>query len=167
MKIKKLLLIAGTLAIALTATPFVAQAQTDTNEPRQPREMVGKGPFRRLNLTDAQKEQMKKIHKSTRAKIEAVLTPEQRQKLEAAKAEMKARRKARRNGTQIGKGKERDKETVFSSLDLTDAQKREIRTIKESARTQMEAILTPEQKAKMEQFKQNMRSRRQQDRNFQ
>lgn len=167
MKIKTLSLIAGTLAIALTTTPFTAQAQTETNQPRPRREMMEKGPFRRLNLTDAQKAQIKQIHESTRTKIEAVLTPEQKTKLEAAKAEMKARHQARKNSNQKWEGRDRDKENIFESLNLTDAQKKEIKAIRESAKTQMETVLTPEQKAKMEQFKQNMRSRRQQNRNFQ
>lgn len=39
--------------------------------------------LRGLNLTDAQKEQVKAIHEKTRQEVEAVLTPEQLEKLKA------------------------------------------------------------------------------------
>ncbi|MBD2136778.1 P pilus assembly/Cpx signaling pathway, periplasmic inhibitor/zinc-resistance associated protein [Anabaena sp. FACHB-1237] len=166
MKIKTLSLIAGTFALALTATPFIAQAQMGDNPPPPEQETMEKSPFSKLNLTDAQKAQLKQIHESTRVKIESVLTPQQRAKLEAAKAQMKARHEARKNGNQKLEGRGRDKENIFESLNLTDAQKKEIKAARESAKKGMEGVLTPEQKAKLEKFKQNMRSR-QQNGNFQ
>ena len=45
-----------------------------------------------LNLTDAQKQQMKQIRTSTRQQIEAILTPEQRQQLEARRQQWQQRR---------------------------------------------------------------------------
>jgi Spy/CpxP family protein refolding chaperone len=39
--------------------------------------------LRGLDLTDAQKEQVKAIHERTRQEVEAVLTPEQLEKLKA------------------------------------------------------------------------------------
>lgn len=48
--------------------------------------------LRNLNLTDAQKERMKQIRTSTRQQIEALLTPEQRQQLEARRQQWQQRR---------------------------------------------------------------------------
>jgi len=43
--------------------------------------------FDKLNLTDAQKEQIKQIQEETRQKIDAVLTADQKAQLEKFKAE--------------------------------------------------------------------------------
>ncbi|APB32691.1 hypothetical protein GlitD10_0380 [Gloeomargarita lithophora Alchichica-D10] len=45
-----------------------------------------------LNLTDSQKAQMKQIRTSTRQQIETILTPEQRQQLEARRQQSRQRR---------------------------------------------------------------------------
>jgi protein CpxP len=164
MKIKTLSIIAGTFALALTATPFIAHAQTNTSQPQPRQEWKQKGPFAQLNLTPDQKTQIKQIHESTRTKIEGVLTAEQKATLAKAKEEHKAKRQARRNDNQKvqGEGKGKHKGGPFAELGLTADQKSQIKQIRESEKAQIDAILTPDQKTKLQQFKDNRASRRQQ-----
>jgi len=89
----------------------------------------------RLNLSDAQKEQMRALKQKTRQQVEAVLTPEQRSQLQSAIQNGQSPREAMR------------------SLNLTDAQREQIRAIRESSRQQRLAILTPEQRARVEQMR--------------
>jgi Spy/CpxP family protein refolding chaperone len=165
MKLKTLSLIAGTLALTLIATPFAVQAeQNNPSSPQPGKEWQKKGQFQKLNLTPEQKAKMKEIGRSTRAQIEAVLTPEQKTKLQAAMAERKAQHQAQRQQRQgerqEGRGK---KGNIFASLNLTETQKNQIKQIRESSKQQRQAVLTSEQQAQMKQMRENMRSRRQQD----
>jgi Spy/CpxP family protein refolding chaperone len=166
MKLKTLSLIAGTLALTLIATPFAVQAEQNPSSPQPGKEWQKKGQFKKLNLTPEQKAKMKEIGRSTRAQIEAVLTPEQKTKLQAAMAERKAQHQAQRQQRQgqgerqEGRGKKGD---IFASLNLTETQKNQIKQIRESSKQQRQAVLTPEQQAQMKQMRENMRSRRQQD----
>ncbi|MEP6703618.1 MAG: Spy/CpxP family protein refolding chaperone [Acidobacteriota bacterium] len=104
--------------------------------------------LRELNLTDAQKEQVRQIHEANKPS-------------DAQMAEMRAFRESRKNGT-----------------GLTDAQREQMkafreqmRTKHESVRSQILAILTPEQRTQLEakkaeheksrgEFRQNRRERR-------
>ena len=160
MKLKTLSLIAGTLALTLIATPFAVQAEQNPSSPQPGKEWQKKGQFQKLNLTPEQKAKMKEIGRSTHAQIEAVLTPEQKTKLQAAMAERKAQHQAQRQQGQGERGKKGD---IFASLNLTETQKNQIKQIRESSKQQMQAVLTPEQQAQMKQMRENMRSRRQQD----
>ncbi|OBQ35609.1 MAG: P pilus assembly/Cpx signaling pathway, periplasmic inhibitor/zinc-resistance associated protein [Anabaena sp. MDT14b] len=160
MKLKTLSLIAGTLALTLIATPFAVQAEQNPSSPQPGKEWQKKGQFQKLNLTPEQKAKMKEIGRSTRAQIEAVLTPEQKTKLQAAMAERKAQHQAQR---QQGQGERGKKGNIFTSLNLTETQKNQIKQIRESSKQQRQAVLTPEQQAQMKQMRENMRSRRQQD----
>jgi Spy/CpxP family protein refolding chaperone len=167
MKLKTLSLIAGTLALTLIATPFAVQAeQNNLSSPQPGKEWQKKGQFQKLNLTPEQKAKMKEIGRSTRAQIEAVLTPEQKTKLQAAMAERKAQHQAQRQQRQ-GQGERQEgrgkKGNIFASLNLTETQKNQIKQIRESSKQQRQAVLTPEQQAQMKQMRENMRSRRQQD----
>jgi Spy/CpxP family protein refolding chaperone len=156
MKTKTLSLIAAAFALTLTATPFVAQAQ-ETFPSRQPgKEFAEKGPWKQLGLTDAQKAKMQEIRRNTRAEMEKVLTPEQKEQLKAA---MQERRGQRSQGEGRGKGK---KNNPFASLNLSEAQKTRMQEIKESSKQQIEAVLTPAQREQMKQIQQNWKSRRQQ-----
>jgi Spy/CpxP family protein refolding chaperone len=113
-----------------------------------------KGAFaKELNLTDAQKEQIKAINQEykgkekasreeRKAKFESVLTAEQKAKLE----QMKQQRKA--------EGKERGEkrfESMKKDLNLSDVQGQQIKTLNEDFRNKAKAIkdntsLTQEQK---------------------
>ncbi|MEH2144218.1 Spy/CpxP family protein refolding chaperone [Nostoc sp.] len=168
MKLKALSLVAGAIALTLTATSFAVDAQTASPSPvllaQSPQKE--RGPWKDLNLTDAQKTQIQAIRRDSRTKMEAVLTPEQKAKLEAAKqarrAEWQARKAQGQTGQQQpgqhhGRGK-----GDFADLNLSEAQKTQIRQIRESEKQQIQAVLTPEQRQKIEQFRQNAPSRRQQ-----
>jgi Spy/CpxP family protein refolding chaperone len=164
MKLKTLSLITGTLALTLIATPFVVQAQSTTPLPQPGKEMREKSPFKGLNLTIEQKAKMKEIGRNTRAQIEAVLTPEQKTKLQTLMAQRKAERQAQRQEGQGQRQERREKRgNIFDSLDLTETQKDQIKKIKELSKQQRQAVLTPQQQAQMKQMRENMRSRRQQD----
>lgn len=153
MKLKNLYLIAGAIALSLSATPFIVNAQQIAQTPTQVKP-ARNGPFERLGLTDSQKTQIKEIRRNSRAQMEAILTPEQKQQLEAAKQERQGQpRQARGQGERPKKG--------WASLNLTEEQKTKMREIKESEKNQIQAILTPQQQQQLKEFQDNMRSRRQ------
>jgi periplasmic protein CpxP/Spy len=162
MKLKALSLVAGAIALTLTATSFAVVAQTASPSPvlvaQTPQKE--KGPWQELNLSDTQKSQIQTIRQDSRTKFEAVLTPEQKAKLEAAKQTRQAQRQAGQGQNQPGERRGRGKN--FADLNLTEAQKTQMRQIRESEKQQIQAILTPEQRQKLEQFRQNMKERRQQ-----
>lgn len=149
MKLKKLSFLAGAVALTLTAIPFAAQAEITSSSPIVVAQGKKQGRWKRLNLTEEQKTQMQQIKESARAEMEQILTPEQLQKLQEAKASGQKKR------------------GVFRSLNLTDAQKAELKKVRESKKAQFEAILTEEQKAQiqeMRQMRQNRRGNRRQQR---
>ncbi|CAN1212996.1 hypothetical protein TUMEXPCC7403_22525 [Tumidithrix helvetica PCC 7403] len=90
--------------------------------------------WKQLNLTDAQKQQLKTLHENTKQQMQSVLTDDQRAKLAAA----------------IQSG---DRKGAWKSLNLTTEQKQKIRDIRKSSKEQSLAILTPEQKAQLAQMR--------------
>jgi periplasmic protein CpxP/Spy len=99
--------------------------------------------FRDLNLSESQKNQMKALREAGRTEMERIFTPDQQAKLKAAKAE----------------GKRGDRKALMASLNLTEAQKTAIKSLKDRQRQSFEAILTPDQKAKLEQKRSEMKAR--------
>jgi len=97
--------------------------------------------LRQLNLTDAQKEQIRTIMESKRGKVESN---------QAQREELRQIFEAKRNGTITA-----EQETRLKAFH--DQRKAEMRQTHE----QILAILTPEQKAQLEQFKQERKQRRQ------
>jgi len=93
---------------------------------------MNRGGLRSLDLTDEQHDQIHTIKDSSREQINAVLTTEQQQELAAA-----------REGSGRGEGKGRR----FEALNLTDDQSAQIEAIRTQTKSQMEALLTPEQQA--------------------
>ena len=87
--------------------------------------------WRQLNLSDAQRSQMQSIRDASKAKIDAVLTADQRQQLATAEAAERA------EGGGPGHG--------LDKLNLTADQSSKIEAIRTDTRSQMQAILTPEQ----------------------
>jgi periplasmic protein CpxP/Spy len=168
MKLKALSLIAGAIALTLSATSFAVTAQAASPSPLLLAQTPQKerGPWKELNLTDTQKSQIQTIRRDSRTKFEAVLTPEQKAKLEAAKQARRAEWQARKDQGQTGQGQrqagQRQRKDNFAELNLTEAQKTQMRQIRESEKQQIQAVLTPEQRQKLEQFRQNAPSRRQQ-----
>ncbi len=143
MKLKKLSFLAGAVALTLSAIPFAAQAEINSSSSIVVAQGKKQGGWKnKLNLTEDQKAQMQQIKESARADMQKIFTPEQLQKLEAAKASGEKKR------------------GVWQSLNLTDAQKAEMKKVRESKKAQFEAILTDEQKAQMQEMKQMRQNRR-------
>lgn len=141
MKLNRLLLIPGVLAVTLACLPVIhAVAQMPSN----PTSQMRRG-WQDLNLTETQRTQMNQIREQTKAQIEQILTPEQRANLQTSQ----------QNG-----GKMRG----WKNLNLTETQKQQMRQIKESSMQQMQQILTPEQRATLQQKREGMKQRMQQNR---
>jgi protein CpxP len=132
------------------------QAQDNPPLPQLDQELQARGPFKHLNLNSEQKAKMKEIHTNTRAQIDAILTPEQKNQLKTAMEKRKAERQQRQRQHQERREK---KGNIFQSLNLTDKQKDQIKQIHESERQKMQAVLTPQQQAQMKKFREEMRSR--------
>ena len=86
--------------------------------------------LRSLNLSDDQRAQVRAIHDASRGQIEAVLSEEQRQQLSALHE-----RRGRGSGGHLER------------LNLTAAQSAQIEAIRSGERTQMESVLTADQRA--------------------
>ena len=132
------------LAIVI-ATPVFAASNYPNHS--QERGQIARGEGKRmnnLNLTPEQKTKMQQLRASTQSQIDAVLTDEQRQKLAQVKAQRPA--KARQDRRQaMG--------DTWKSLNLTTEQQARIKTIRQSSKQQLNAILTPEQQTKLKSFK--------------
>ncbi|EKQ70200.1 P pilus assembly/Cpx signaling pathway, periplasmic inhibitor/zinc-resistance associated protein [Leptolyngbyaceae cyanobacterium JSC-12] len=140
MNIKTLLLVPGAIALSLSVLPVSPVAAQLENAPM----MQNQRGWNKLNLTDAQKAQMKQMREQTQAQIEQILTPEQKAQWQSMK---------QNGGKKPGR---------MQSLNLSEAQKQQIRQIRENAKQSMQSILTPEQRAILEQQRQGMQQRRQQ-----
>jgi Spy/CpxP family protein refolding chaperone len=156
MQLKSLSLLAGAIALTLTATvaPFAVQAQTAFSSPFQVAQAAKKGPWESLGLTEDQKARIKAIQSNARTQMEDVFTPEQKAKLEAARQERRAQRQP---GERPEAGQRRGKK--MADLNLTDDQKARMRTIRENTKQQIEAVLTTEQRAKLQEMKASRRGR--------
>lgn len=133
--IKKVLAIACvTLAVGAVTIPNLVSAQ-NTTQNQSEKGRVRKGDaWKNLNLTEAQKAQIKTIRESAKTQRQNVLTAEQRAKIA----------EARQSG---------DRKGVRKSLNLTDAQKQQMKAIGESTKAQIKNVLTPAQQQQMEQMK--------------
>ncbi len=88
--------------------------------------------YAELNLTDAQKTQIKDIRAQSKAKVIAILTPEQQTQF--------------KTGTADAPGSSMK---ALRSLNLSDTQKQQIKDILQGQRQTIQGILTPEQQAKL------------------
>ncbi len=162
MKIKLMPMLAGAIALTVVAAPFAVKAQANhSGHPllAQAQRQEHQGKWAKLNLTDAQKEQMRQIKKETRDQMQAILTQEQQEKL---KSLMQNRRGQSRQG-QNQQGQNRQaRRNVMAELNLTDDQKAKIKQIMEQQKARMQQVLTPEQQQQLEQMRQNWQQRRQQ-----
>lgn len=144
-------------ALAISAFAFAASAQDSAAKPsgeKDDRVMRGerhgrgdsfgrhggRGGFglRGIDLTDAQREQLRQIHEANKPS-------------EAQMTEMRTLHEAKRNGTLTA-----DQEARLKAIREEGRQKAE------SVRAQVMNLLTPEQKAQLEQRKQEMKQRRDQ-----
>ncbi|MGF1492871.1 MAG: hypothetical protein ACFBSC_10550 [Microcoleaceae cyanobacterium] len=138
MKIKSTAIALGILGFSLLAPaihPTVAQAQAN---PGARREQIQQ----ELELTNAQRQQIQQIQQSTRERLSAVLTDSQKAQLRSALEQQ--------TGDQ-GRGSLRQ---ALRNLNLTETQQKQIRAIRQETRQQMQDVLTPEQKEKIEQLRQ-------------
>jgi Spy/CpxP family protein refolding chaperone len=112
-----------------------AQLKEDRNDDRGGR----MARLDKLNLTSAQKAKMEQLKISGRDRMEAILTPAQRQTALA----MHDRRS--------------DLGGAWKSMNLTAEQKAKIKTIHQASKQQFNAILTPEQQSKLKSDKHGRR----------
>lgn len=154
MKKSVILMIIAALFIALIASSMVIAAQGEKAACGKGMKGMGSKMAAELNLTDNQKAQikaiigqyqpqfkairesnatpdekrasMKELRTEMKAKINAVLTPEQQAKAKQLWQEHKGMR---------GKGMQ-----AFKALNLTDAQKAQIKSIRDGSRSQIQAI---------------------------
>jgi periplasmic protein CpxP/Spy len=161
MKRQIIALVAGAALIATPLITNLAQAQMGGGAPGGRMEKMAQ----KLNLTAAQKTQLDGIRSRTQAKIRAVLTPDQQTKFDAVRAEHQkewAARKANGGKPPVGaphdekaeKGEHKGPHGMMQSLNLTDAQKAQIKAIHDAAKTEMDGVLTAAQKTQLEQLKQ-------------
>jgi periplasmic protein CpxP/Spy len=138
MNLKISLCLAGLLAFGLSYLPMLPSVAQSVSKSGERAERLAN----KLNLTEDQKAQMKQIKESTRTRIEAILTAEQKAQLQTAKQQGQRKREA------------------FKSINLTEAQKEQIRGIRQETQQQMEAVLTPEQRQTLAQMRQERQQRR-------
>lgn len=161
MKRQIIALVAGA---ALIAAPLMTNIATADNGPGGKRGERIERMAQKLNLTETQKAQLKTLHEQTKARMKAVLTPEQRAQMEAARAE---RQTAKQNGERPKGKRPGGKQGMFQKLNLSETQKTQMKQIRQDAKAARDKIFSPEQKAQLEQMKQSRQSRREQRRNSQ
>ncbi len=123
------------VAVGGVAIPAIVSAQSSTVQGTTTVAQKHEGgAFKQLNLTDAQKQQLKTIHENAKQQVEGVLTDDQRAKLADA----------------IQSG---NKKGAMRSLNLTADQKQKIRDINKSVKEQSLAVLTPEQRNQLQQMR--------------
>ncbi len=157
MKIKFIPVLVSAIALGLGTVPMltsIAQAQ-DSGAPTQTRPMKG-WMMQDLNLTAEQQASIKQIHEETRAAMEAILTPTQRQQLQDAKAQ-----------AQANPGQWKQRRGMKEALNLTEEQKTRMRELKQSAKERISAVLTAEQRQQLQERQQMRRQRWQQRQNNQ
>lgn len=129
MMINKLVKFLPLLAVVITVPTFAASSH---HSQRQNVGYMAKNPMGRhldsLNLTPEQKAKVQQLSNATKAKMDAVFTPEQRQKLSEIKAQRQANKPA---------------------WNLTPEQKTKLQAIRQASREQIKTVLTPEQQAQL------------------
>jgi len=137
MKLKKAVLFPGLLTMLLSAAPILpVLAAPGGDNPNIPvRVQKVRGFMEQLNLSAAQKEQIRQIRQQSKSKLSTIFT-------EAQKNEMRQARQERRK----------------PNLSLTENQKTQMAALRQETQQKIQAVLTPEQKQQLEQ----LRSQRQQ-----
>ncbi len=129
------LILPGTIALLMVATPFAVQARPLGLLAQQTQQQPKRERANKINLTDTQKQQAKAIREQTRNEIiNQVLTQAQRDQYNAAV--------------------QRGEKGSWRSLNLTDAQKTEIRNRMRASRDRIEReVLTQAQRDQLQQFR--------------
>ena len=157
MKIKFIPVLVSAIALGLGTAPMltsIAQAQ-DAGAPTQTRPMKGR-MLQDLNLTADQQARIQQIHEETRAAMDQILTPTQRQQLQEAKAQ-----------AQANPGQWKQRRGMKQALNLTEEQKTRMRELRQAAKERVSAVLTDEQRQQLQEKKQMRQQRRQQQQNNQ
>lgn len=137
MKFKSLPILAGAIALSLTATPFSANAKP-VHQLAQAQQQPAIAPPPQIQLNKKQQDQVRVINADVRKQIEAVLTPAQREKL-------KQSLQARQNPQQI-----------TQNLQLTQDQGRKLQQIVAGSQKKIfETVLTTQQQNQIRQYYQS------------
>lgn len=137
MKFKSLSILAGAIALSLTAIPFSANAKP-VQQLAQAQQQPGIAPPLQIQLTQKQQEQARVISSDAQKQIEAVLTPQQRERLRKS---VQARRKPAE---------------IARDLQLTQDQGRRLQQIYAGSQKKFfETVLTPQQQNQIRQYYQN------------
>lgn len=139
MKFKNLSLIAGAIALTLTAVPFSVKAETTSQAPArlaQAQAQPTKPAQGGIQLTPQQQTKIEQIRGNVRKQIEEVLTKDQRTQIKTA---MEAGKPARE---------------AFGALKFSPQQQTQLQQIMVSSQQQMEAVLTADQKAELARLRQ-------------
>ena len=135
MKLKKLSLLAGAIAVTFSLTPLAANAQANSNAPQRVSQAnnAPRGP--QIDLSPQQIEKIKAIRSKTRDQMQAVLTKQQRDKIQ----------------TDLQAGK--NPQQVFSSIQFTREQQKQLQNIMVGSQQQMEGVLDPKQKEVLDKWR--------------
>ena len=90
---------------------------------------------------------MQALRQNTRQKISAILTPEQKAQFDQAKGQNKNEQGKRRGDRNM------------ASLNLTEDQKAQIKTIREASKQEVQAILTPTQLQELQKMREQRENR--------
>jgi periplasmic protein CpxP/Spy len=137
MKFNRLSILAGAIALSLTAAPFSANAKP-VQQLAQAQQQPSVAPPPQIQLNAKQQEQVKKINADVRKQIDTVLSPTQRTQLRKSL-------QARRNPQEI-----------TQDLKLTQDQGRRLQQIVAASQKKIfETVLTPQQQNQIRQYYQS------------
>ncbi|NMG10889.1 hypothetical protein DP117_30065 [Brasilonema sp. UFV-L1] len=154
-------MLSSVIGLACVAVPSSVQAlPTTQNQILQAQNFPqGGNQFPNLNLSDDQKQRLEEINEETKEKIDAVLTSEQRQKLEKKKAQMRNSRGGMQGGSGVPMRPPGEGKNPFAELNLSSDQKEKIQEIAQSSQEKIKSVFTDEQRQQLEQFRQKMPKR--------
>ena len=141
MKLKKLSILAGAVAVAFSITPLSVNAQVNSNAPQRVSQANRPSPPD-LKLSQPQIQKITQIRSKTREQIQAVLTKQQRDKIQS--------------DLQAGKNPQQ----VFASIQFTQKQQEELRNIMVGSQKQMEGVLDAKQKKILNEWRASQRGQR-------
>ncbi|MEM7714548.1 MAG: hypothetical protein AAF349_13400 [Cyanobacteria bacterium P01_A01_bin.68] len=141
MKLKKLSILAGAVAVAFSITPLAVKAPVNSNAPQRVSQANRPSPPD-LKLSQPQIQKITQIRSKTRDQIQAVLTKQQRDKIQS--------------DLQAGKNPQQ----VFASIQFTQKQQEELRNIMVGSQKQMEGVLDAKQKKILNEWRASQRGQR-------
>ncbi|MGB3653545.1 MAG: hypothetical protein WBA41_20345 [Rivularia sp. (in: cyanobacteria)] len=134
MKLKKLSLLAGAIAVAFSITPLAANAQVNSDAP-QKISQARPPSASDLELNQEQMTQINKILADRSRQMQATLTAAQRDKI--------------KKDLEAGKNPQQ----VLSEVKFSPEQEKQLRNIMVTSQRGIEALLTPEQMKKIQEWR--------------